>query len=78
MNTEVFGRRLATLRRRVGLTQRDVAEVCNVTVQAVSKWECGRSCPDILMLESIATALGVQIQELFQDEPNEPIEPTVD
>ena len=64
-DVELFGRRLATLRRRAGLTQSDVAKVCNVTVQAVSKWECGRSCPDILMLEGIAAVLGVPIQELF-------------
>lgn len=63
-----FGRRIATLRQSVGLTQNDVAEVCNVTVQAVSKWECGRSCPDALMLERIAFALGVQIQTLFGGE----------
>ena len=62
---ETFGRRIATLRQRAGLTQNDVAEVCNVTVQAVSKWERGLSCPDALMLERIAKALGVEIQALF-------------
>lgn len=65
LNMESFGRRLATLRQGVGMTQNDVAMICNVTVQAVSKWECGRSCPDALMLERIASALGVPIQELF-------------
>ena len=65
LNMESFGRRLATLRQSVGMTQNDVAMICNVTVQAVSKWECGRSCPDALMLERIASALGVPIQELF-------------
>jgi transcriptional regulator with XRE-family HTH domain len=64
-DVELFGRRLATLRRRAGLTQSDVAAACNVTVQAVSKWECGRSCPDALMLERIASAIGRPIQELF-------------
>jgi len=64
-DVELFGRRLATLRRCAGLTQNDVAVACNVTVQAGSKWECGRSCPDILMLEDIAAVLGVPIQELF-------------
>ena len=67
-DVELFGRRLATLRRCAGLTQSDVAVACNVTVQVVSKWECGRSCPDILMLEDIAAVLGVPIQELFARE----------
>ena len=69
LNMESFGRRLAALRQCAGMTQSDVAEVCNVTVQAVSKWECGRSCPDALMLSRIADALGVEIQELFYGLP---------
>ena len=68
LNMETFGRRIASLRQRAGLTQNDVAEVCLVTVQAVSKWERGLSCPDALMLERIAFALGVQIQTLFGGE----------
>ena len=73
LNMETFGRRIASLRQRAGLTRNDVAEVCLVTVQAVSKWERGLSCPDALMLERIAKALGVEIQELFCEKSHEAI-----
>lgn len=38
-----FGKRMSVLRRKVGLSQTDLAEKLGVTSQAVSKWECGES-----------------------------------
>ncbi len=67
LDMETFGRRIAVLRRRAELTQGDVAKVCCVTVQAVSKWERGLSCPDALMLETLSRALGVSVQDFFCD-----------
>ena len=66
LNTEEFGRRLAKLRRQMGKKQREVADDLGVTPQAVSKWERGLSCPDILMLDELASSLGVCIAELFE------------
>ena len=68
LDMENFGRRLAYLRHRSRLTQRKIAEACCVTVQAVSKWEQGRSCPDILILDDLAKSLGVSISDLFEQE----------
>ncbi len=65
LNTEEFGRRLASLRRQSGKKQREVADELGVTPQAVSKWERGLSCPDILMLDELSSSLGVSIAELF-------------
>lgn len=66
LNTEEFGRRLASLRRRSGKKQRQIAEELGLTPQAVSKWERGLSCPDILMLDELASSLGVPIAALFE------------
>ena len=38
-----FGKRMSALRRKMGLSQTDLAEKLGVTSQAVSKWECGVS-----------------------------------
>ena len=65
-NMEKFGRRLADLRLQSGKKQREVAKALGVTPQAVSKWERGLSCPDILMLGELASALGVAIADLFE------------
>ena len=67
LNTEEFGRRLASLRRRSGKKQREVAEELGLTPQAVSKWERGLSCPDILMLDELSSSLGVSVAELFEN-----------
>ncbi len=65
LNMESFGRRLAFLRHQANLKQRDLAERCCVSIQAVSKWERGQSCPDILILDELAAVLGVEVKDLF-------------
>ena len=67
VNSKNFGRNLARLRRKANITQRDIAQKCFVSVQAVSKWECGVSLPHILMLDDIAAVLGVEIKDLFEE-----------
>ena len=43
-----------TLRRKAGLSQEQLAERLEVTRQTVSKWETGRSVPDLEKLEAMA------------------------
>ena len=43
INKVHFGKRIARLRRGLGLSQMDLAERLGVTPQAVSKWENGVS-----------------------------------
>ena len=47
------------------MTQREVANTLCVTVQAVSKWEQGRSYPDLPLLLPIANMFSVTLDELF-------------
>lgn len=60
-----LGEKMSSLRRSKGLTQDDVAEKLGVTPQAVSKWENDVSCPDIMLLSSIAEMYGVTTDELL-------------
>lgn len=60
----IVGAQIRYFRMRAGLTQSDLADALNVTVQAVSKWERG-GAPDIAMLPDIAAKLGVSIDTLF-------------
>ena len=55
------------LRMRCGLTQGQVAEKLSLSVQAVSKWECGRNLPDIMLLPELADLYGVTIDQLFRE-----------
>ncbi|MBO5735641.1 MAG: helix-turn-helix transcriptional regulator, partial [Clostridia bacterium] len=49
-----IGSNIRKLRIQRSMTQREVANSLSVTVQAVSKWEQGRSYPDLLLLLPIA------------------------
>ena len=65
IDTNFLGRKIADARRHARLTQNDLAARVGVTAQAVSKWEQGRSCPDIAILDEIADALGISLFELL-------------
>lgn len=54
------------LRSGMGLTQETLAERTGVTVQAVSKWENGLSCPDIALLPEIADIFGITVDSLLR------------
>lgn len=73
---DTLGKRIAALRREKGLKQDDLAEMLNVSPQAVSKWENDQSCPDISLLPDLARILGVTVDELLSGKPAE-IQPAV-
>ncbi len=63
-----FGRFLAEGRREKGITQKHLAQELGVTDKAVSKWERGRSLPDVALLLPLSEALGVSVTELLRGE----------
>ena len=42
-----IGKRISELRKRQGITQEQLADILGTTRQAVSKWESGKSNPDL-------------------------------
>ena len=67
-----LGKRIAQHRKKLGLTQDQLAESLGVTAQAVSKWENDQSCPDINMLPKLAQIFGVSIDSLLGND-NQPV-----
>ena len=63
---------IALYRKHCGYTQEQLAERLGVSAQSVSKWENGVSNPDISLLPDLATALGVDINALFAEQPAVP------
>jgi len=63
-----LGNAIKNLRKDKGVNQEALAEQFNVSVQAVSKWECGLSYPDIVLLPAIAQYFGVSLDYLFTGE----------
>lgn len=57
-------------RKLSGLTQDALALKLGVTFQAVSKWENGKSLPDVLLLPLLADAFGCSMDDLFSYSKN--------
>lgn len=60
-----LGKRIAALRKQKELRQDDIAQLLDVSPQAVSKWENDQTCPDIGLLLKLAQILGVTTDELL-------------
>ena len=61
----LFGVRVRALRSAAGLTQEALAERANISVDFLSLIERGRNSPSFENIESIASALGLPVVELF-------------
>lgn len=68
MTSYVTGGTIKRLREKQGLTQLQLAEKLNVSDKAVSRWETGKGMPDVMLLEPIASTLGVSLSELLSGE----------
>jgi transcriptional regulator with XRE-family HTH domain len=66
MNSTVFAENMKKFRTAKKYTQEDVAEKLGVTAQTVSRWECGTTLPDVLMLPEIAKLYGIIVDDLFK------------
>lgn len=65
MNDFEFGNYLCALRRKRGLTQRELADRLGVSDKAVSKWENGRSMPKSRIIVQLAALYGVSAGDLL-------------
>lgn len=63
-SSKVVGARIRKYRDRLGLTQREIADVCGVTVPTVWQWEHGR-LPLPENLQSLARVFGISIETLL-------------
>jgi len=76
MDKTILGNFIAENRKKKDITQKDMADAIGVSPSAVSKWECGKSFPDIELLLELAKVLDMQVEELVNCKRNE--EPTSD
>lgn len=67
-----IGRVLIKNRHKRGITQDELANHLGVSKGAVSKWETGRSFPDITLLESICETFDITVSELLSGKKIEP------
>lgn len=63
----MIGRNIKRLREEKKITQQQLADALGITYQAVSKWECGTTLPDVTILPLIAEYFCVSIDSLFME-----------
>ncbi len=68
MDAQRTGKLINYLRSKKGITQKELAELINVSDKAVSKWERGDGCPDVGILPVLAQALETDVDSLLNGE----------
>lgn len=63
-----FGTRIRNMRKKAGLTQRELAELMGVSPQAACKWEKDLACPDIMSLPRLSHILHTTLDAMFAQE----------
>ncbi|WP_430405629.1 pentapeptide repeat-containing protein [Fluviicola sp.] len=74
LNAKIIGNRIGDARKKMNLSQAQLAEHLFISSQAVGKWERGESLPDIIMLNRLAEIVGVDLNyfsENFQQATTE-------
>lgn len=65
MANYILGDTIKTLREQLGITQAQLGDTLGVSDKTVSKWETCKGLPDITLLEPLAKALGVSVNQLL-------------
>ncbi|MBR2327280.1 MAG: helix-turn-helix domain-containing protein [Clostridia bacterium] len=68
MDQVKIGDFIATERKRLGLTQNELAEKLSISNKTVSKWETGRGLPEVSLMLPLCEILGVTVNELLAGE----------
>ena len=69
-----LGETILKHRQARGLSQEKLSELVGVSRQAVSKWEVGDAIPDTDKLIPLARALGITVDELLGNVPEEEVQ----
>jgi uncharacterized protein YjbI with pentapeptide repeats len=80
LTTMIIGNKIAEARKKINISQAQLAERMFISSQAVGKWERGESMPDIITFNRLAEILGVDLNyfsESFQPGISDPAESDV-
>ena len=65
MDCDKIGNLIYNLRKEKAMTQKQLADLMNISDKAISKWERGLGCPDVSLLPELSQILGVNIEEIL-------------
>lgn len=70
-----IGKNLSVLRKKNGLTQQQLADMLNISAQAVSKWENELAEPDLGTVKKIASIYKISVDEILETDIEAATEP---
>ena len=70
MDCRKVGNLICKLRKEKNMTQKQIADLMNISDKTISKWERGKGCPDISLLLELSQILGVGIEQILSGEIN--------
>ncbi|MEL7635556.1 MULTISPECIES: helix-turn-helix domain-containing protein [Sporomusa] len=65
MDCNKIGKLLYELRKEKNMTQKQLADLMNISDKTISKWERGLGCPDVSLLPELSQILGVNIEDIL-------------
>ncbi len=68
-----LGAKLKEIRKKFGLSQEQLAEIMNVSRQAITKWESDAGIPDTSNLQILAQTFGITIDYLLSNDNELPL-----
>jgi uncharacterized protein YjbI with pentapeptide repeats len=68
MESEIIGKKIADARKKINISQAQLAKQLFISPQAVGKWERGESVPDIITVTRVAEILGIDLN-YFSENP---------
>ncbi len=82
LNTKIIGNKITDARKKINISQAQLAQRLFISSQAVGKWERGESMPDIITFNRLAEILGVDLNYfsearetvITEKSPNETLE----
>ena len=78
MEQDKIGRFIAECRKKQKLTQAQLAEKLGVTSKSISRWENGKTMPDVSLFEPLCKELSISVSELLKGEENNAVENQID
>ena len=70
MDCQKIGNLIYELRKEKNMTQKQIANLMNISDKTISEWERGLGCPDTSLLLELANILGVSVEKLLSGEIN--------
>lgn len=78
LNTKMIGNKIAEARKKIDISQAQLAGFLFISPQAVGKWERGESMPDITTFNRLAEILNVDLNYFSENTPSSEAETNMD